>query len=138
MGSAHGKLILPADITSLPPGLTVNLLGFDSNLNQVSSASAPVQPDGTFQFTSVPMPSGISFVASVDFNNVTFNSSPSAGSADANLDLPITIYDTSTVTSALAVDRLHVFFDFSTPNVVQVIELYLISNPTNKAIVAKD
>jgi mono/diheme cytochrome c family protein len=138
VGSAHGKLILPADITSLPPDLAVNLLGFDSNLNQVSSASTPVQPDGTFQFTNVPMPSGISFMASVDFNNVMFNSSPSAGSAGTNLDLSITIYDTSTDASALAVDRLHVFFDFSTPSVVQVIELYIISNPTNKAIVAKD
>jgi mono/diheme cytochrome c family protein len=138
VGSAHGKLILPADISSLPANLTVSLLGFDSNVTQVSSASASVLADGTFQFTNVPMPSGISFMTSVIFNKVTFNSSPSAGSAGANLDLPITIYDTSTDASGLTVDRLHVFFDFSTSNVLQVVELYIISNPTNKAIVAKD
>ncbi len=138
VGSAHGRLILPADITSLPGGLMVNLSGFDSNLNQVSSAATPLQPDGTFQFNNVAMPSSITFMTSVDFNNVTFNSSALTGAAGANLDLPIMIYDTSTDPSALTVDRLHVFFDFSTADMVQVIELYVISNPTNKAIVAKN
>jgi hypothetical protein len=46
------------------------------------------------------------------------------------------VYDTSTDTSSLKVDRMHVLFDFAEPGTVQVVELFIISNPTDNVIVA--
>ena len=136
-GSVQGKIILPGNMT-LPSSLSVNLLGFDSTLQQMSSVTAPVRPDGTFLFTNVEMPSGQVFMTTVIINNVTFNSNVSSAADGTNLDLPITIYDSSTDATPLVVDHLHVFLDFSTSTGMQVTELYVISNPTDKVIVSND
>jgi LPXTG-motif cell wall-anchored protein len=50
-------------------------------------------------------------------------------------ELPVTLFDTTTDSSGLSTDRLHVFFDFSTPGTIQVVELFIISNPTGKLVV---
>jgi hypothetical protein len=52
--------------------------------------------------------------------------------------LTVTIFDTTTDQSDLVVDRMHVFFDFADPEQVQIVEVFVISNPTNKAIVAAE
>jgi hypothetical protein len=67
---------------------------------------------------------------------MTFNSDvvhAQAGMQEINL--PISVYDTTTDKSQLVVDRLHVFFDFSQPDAVRVVELFIISNPTNHVVV---
>ena len=136
-GSVHGKISLPPDML-LPPNLSVDLLSFDSSLVQMSSASAAVLADGSFLFTNIAMPPGEVFMTSVDINGVTFNSNVSSSSEGTNLNLPITVYDSSTDASVLVIDHLHVFLDFSTASLVQVTELLVISNPTDKVIVANN
>ena len=77
----------------------------------------------------------------------TFNSDPSKHpttdtSADAtvgsDLVLDIHVSDSTTDTSTISMERLHVFFDFSHENVVQVVELFLVSNSGNQTVVAAD
>jgi hypothetical protein len=53
-------------------------------------------------------------------------------------ELPVQVYEVSSDASLLKADRLHVFFDFTQPGKVQVVELFIISNPTNKVIAAAD
>jgi hypothetical protein len=48
----------------------------------------------------------------------------------------VQIFDTTTDLAALKVDRLHIFFDFSQPGKIQVVELFIISNPSDKVVVA--
>ncbi len=94
-GMVHGKIIMPADFP-LPGGLKVDLTGYDSSLQPVSSASTPVQPDGTYLFSNVEMPAGQVFMTSVVINKVTFNSNVSSSTSSTDIDLPITVYDLST------------------------------------------
>jgi hypothetical protein len=48
----------------------------------------------------------------------------------------ITVYETSTETTMLRADRLHLFFDFQKPGVVQIVQMYVINNPTNYLIIS--
>jgi cytochrome c553 len=119
-----------------PAGLQVTLHGYDSlqeTITQVTTADG----QGKYSFAGVEEPSGRVFMVSVSYKNTVFNSDivpVQAGSAAT--DLPVTIYEPTTDTSALSVDRLHVFFDFSNTGAVQVVQLYVISNSGNKAVVS--
>ncbi len=55
----------------------------------------------------------------------------------SEIDLPITIYETTTDASILKADRLHLFFEFVDAQTVRVIELYIVTNPTDKTLVAE-
>jgi hypothetical protein len=114
----------------------VTLHGYDG-MQETYTKTTLLKADGTYRFDDVAMVSGRVFVTSVDFNHATFNSDV-AHSQNSNtpINLPIAIYDSTTDTSTLSVDRMHVFFDFSTPQVVQVVELFVISNSGQKTVVA--
>jgi mono/diheme cytochrome c family protein len=122
----------------LPADLKVNLLGFDQT-NQVVNQTANAQPDGSFRFDKVETTAERVFMVTVVYNGNTFNSDILKAS-DITPGTPgqiaVHIFDTNTDASTLTADRMHVFFDFSKPGVVQVGELFIISNPTHWMVVA--
>lgn len=136
MGRVTGK-ITNGSGGSIPLGLKVTLLGYD-NMAQVSEMTTLAKSDGSYSFNDVDMPDGRVFLAKVTVEDVPFNSDVAHSSQPGTvLDLPITIYHASTDASVLSADRLHIFFDFSNPGTVQVVELYVVSNPTDKVITGK-
>ncbi|MEN6408436.1 MAG: hypothetical protein ABFD44_01825, partial [Anaerolineaceae bacterium] len=121
----------------VPADLQVTLFGYD-NMTKVLELTTAAQPDGSFVFSDVELPSGRVFFTQATVGNVTFSSEVAHYSdPESSLNLPITIYDASTDASVLTADRLHIFLDFSTPGVVQLAELYVISNPTQTVITGK-
>ena len=56
--------------------------------------------------------------------------------ATPNLNLQITVYDSTSDVSLLTTDRVHILFDFSDPQNVNVVEVFIISNPSKQAVVA--
>jgi mono/diheme cytochrome c family protein len=134
LGSITGKVINGSG-GSLPASMEIALHGFD-NMQPVLTDTATIDSSGTYTFNNVGMPVGRVFIASTTYNNTTYSSNVATIDPGTTLlTLDINVYETITDSSSLSVDRLHVFFDFSNPGVVQVIELYLISNPTNKTVV---
>jgi mono/diheme cytochrome c family protein len=134
LGTVTGKVVNGSGGT-LPSGLDVALHGFD-NMQLVLTDTTTVDSSGTYSFTNIGMPAGRVFVASTNYNDATYSSNIATidpGTSVVNLD--INVFDTTTDASSLSVDRLHIFFDFSNPGYVQVIELYLVTNPTNKTVV---
>ncbi len=134
MGTITGK-VTNGSGGSLPSGLEVALHGFD-NMQLVLTDTAVVDSSGMYTMTNVAMAAGRVLIASTSYNNTTYSSNVATinpGTTTAELD--INVYDTTTDASSLSVDRMHVFFDFGSPGVVQVVELYLITNPTNKTVV---
>ncbi len=120
----------------LPPGLTAELAGYDGMV-QVVGAETEVAADGTYTFPDVEIVPGRAFIVSVNYQGFTFNSDVfhNLGEPVGNsIELPVTVYDTTTDLSALRVDRLHVFFDFTNPDAIQVAELFLLNNTGNKVI----
>lgn len=134
-----GKLTAEAGV-EIPKGLTATLYGFDE-MNQAYEATTEVAADGSFQFDKVEFVSGRAYMAAIDYQNLTFSSDVYHSEdqlTDTVIDLPITYYETTTDLSVLRADRMHVFFDFGRTGVVQVVELFIMNNTGNKAIVSAD
>jgi mono/diheme cytochrome c family protein len=136
-----GSLTIHGKITNSTPGavvngLTVTLTSFEG-MNQVAQTTTTSNPDGTYEF-KIDHKAGMSYMVQVDYKNYTFNSDilHSTDITSASAELPLTIYATTTDTKNLSIDRLHVFFDFSNPGVVQVVELFIVSNSGQDVVVA--
>ncbi len=122
-----------------PAGIKLSLLGFNA-MTTVFTTPGEVKPDGSYLFDNVDLKAGYVYVVQADVNGTSFNSDilHATDVKSTNMAMPIKVYETSTDTSVLKADRLHIFFDFSTPGKAQVVELFIVSNPTDKLIVAKD
>ena len=124
----------------IPSGLKVTLDGYD-NMVPTWTNSADVQADGSYRFEDVEVISGRTFLATVLFQNVPF-SSAALHSAELTpgqeASLPISLTEVTSDAAALSVQRMHVFFDFTTPGIVQVAELFIVNNPGDKAVVPTD
>jgi mono/diheme cytochrome c family protein len=119
-----------------PSNSSVTLYGFDDMQNTYSKTLTAGE-NGVYTFTNVTMPSGRVFLAGTDYASGTYGSDiVTVDPATPNLSLQITVYDSTTDISVLTTDRVHVFFDFTDPANVQVIEVFIISNPTKQAIVS--
>lgn len=137
VGSVTGKLV-NTSTEMLGEGIEVTLHGFDQ-MSVVLTQTTTVSADGTYAFENVEMPEGRIFLTTVDFDGITYGSEVATASAELkNIDLPIEIFKTSSDLSALSVDRLHFFFEFLGPEIVRVVELYIVSNPTQQTIVAPE
>lgn len=119
----------------VPSNLTITLEGYD-DFEQVITATTVLQSDNTFLFEDVEMQEGRIFVAYTQYSGATYPSDVAvAPSPNASLDLPIVIYDTTTDSSVIQCDRLHLFFDLLDENTLRVVQLYIMSNTSNKTLV---
>lgn len=122
----------------VPADLPVTLYGFDA-MQLVYTNTLPSQAGGVTIFDEVPKPAGRAFLAGVDYQNLTVGSDVAVvEDAAMPVTLTVTLFDTTTDQSSLVVDRRHVFFDFADPEQVQVVEVFVISNPTDKVVVAAE
>jgi mono/diheme cytochrome c family protein len=124
----------------LPDGLSITLLGFDPTMtggfSEALTLSTPVGPDGSYVFNEVPLPPQRAYVVTLEYGGGEYTSDPAFVSpGQTEYVLSLVLYETSSDASVLSADRLHIFFDFSREGVVQVIEVYIITNPTLRTIV---
>ncbi|MBN2045004.1 MAG: c-type cytochrome [Anaerolineales bacterium] len=119
----------------LPAGLEVQLEVYQS-FELVYSDSVLANPDGRYQFEDVLLDPELIYITLVETDNAFFPSAFHLGdqTVGETIDLPITIYDGTTETSALAVSRLHAFFQFTDQGTVQIIHQVSISNRGNQMV----
>ncbi|OGO65406.1 MAG: hypothetical protein A2030_09425 [Chloroflexi bacterium RBG_19FT_COMBO_50_10] len=119
-----------------PSDAPVTLYGFDSMQNTYS-ATLSTGADGVYNFSDVLMPEGRVFLAGVEYASGTYGSDiVTVDPTNPDLKLQVTVYDSTTDVSLLTTDRVHIFFDFTDLKNVQVIEVFIISNPSKQAVVA--
>jgi mono/diheme cytochrome c family protein len=119
-----------------PSDLLVTLHGFD-DMQAVYTQTTALADDGTYQFDQVEMPDGRVFMATIDYDGTTYSSDIAiVESGNRDLDLPITLYETTSDASILVADRVHLFFEFADAETMRVIELWIMSNPTQQTLVA--
>jgi len=119
-----------------PSDVPVILYGFD-NMQNTYSETLSTGVDGVYTFTNVLMPEGRVFMAGTDYASGTYGSDiATVDPATPDLKLQITVFETTTDVSGLTTDRVHIFFDFTDPQNPQVIEVFIISNPTKKAVIS--
>lgn len=132
-----GKVTLSSG-APLPADLKVTLRGYD-NMSLSWSATANLEADGSYRFSDVEVVSGRTFLATVEYQKVPFDSDPLHAAdlaAGREASLPITVSEVTDDTSALGVQRMHIFLDFSADSSLQVAELMIIYNPGDKAVAA--
>ena len=136
LGSVRVQLV-NASGDSLTTDAPVTLYGFDEMLNTYSQ-TLTTSDQGVYIFNDVEMPPGRAFIAGVDYEGGTYGSDVVvAEEGVSELALQVQIFESSTDTSPLTIDRAHLFLDFIQEGLVQVVEVFIISNPTNFAIVAE-
>ncbi|HZD57370.1 MAG TPA: c-type cytochrome [Anaerolineales bacterium] len=136
-GEVKGKVI-NASGGEIPQDLNITLHGFD-NMQETVTMSTTVQTDGSFDFQNVEMAPGRAYIASVVYNDTVYGSDISTvedGTTD--LDMVVPIYETTTDTAVLSVDRLHIFFEYEEPDTLRVVELYVISNLSDRTLVSQE
>ena len=133
--TVKGKVNLPSG-KDFPAVMSVSLLGYDG-MNLAFELKTETDSNGNFIFQDVENSSSRTLIAATEYEGVTFNSDayhaadePSA----AAIDLPIQVYASTADTSALKIDRMHIFFDFTTDGTIQVAELFVLNNTGNKII----
>jgi mono/diheme cytochrome c family protein len=135
LGTISGEVINASGI-GLSTGLTVTLHGFD-HIQLAITDTVTLSVDGTYAFENVAMPEGRIFVTTVEFDGLTFGSDAVVAEAGkTTYEIPIQVYETSTDASSLTVDRLHFILERVDADTLRIVELYIISNPGNKTMVA--
>jgi mono/diheme cytochrome c family protein len=119
----------------IPEGLIVSLTGFDDM--QATAKLSGVLEQGTYIFDEVAIPDRRVYLASVEYNDMTFYSDILRIEQPAETQVDVTIYESSTDTSQLFAERVHVFLEFPEPGRLQIAQLFLITNPTGLVIVAE-
>ena len=135
-GTVSGQVVNSSG-EEVPAGVNITLHGFD-NMQETVILSTTVQTDGSFIFEGVDMPEGRAYIASMEYAGTIYGSDiamvePGTGS----LELVVPIFETTMDTSVLSVDRLHIFFEYQEPDTLRVVELYIISNLSDRTLVAE-
>lgn len=119
-----------------PAEAPVTLYGFDAMQNTYSE-TLTTGVDGIYTFSNVYMPPERVFLAGTEYSSGSYGSDViSVDPSTPDLKLQITVYESTSDITALSTDRVHIFFDFSDPKNVQVIEVFIISNSSEQAVVA--
>lgn len=135
LGTVRVELIDPsgAGIASDTP---VTLYGFDNMLNTYSQ-TLTTNDQGIYLFNEVEMLPGRAFIAGADYSGGTYGSDVVvAEEGTSELVLQVQVFESSSDTSQLSIDRAHIFLDFIQDGMVQVVEVFILSNPTNFSIVS--
>lgn len=125
---------------AVPTGLKISLTGYD-DLQAVTELTGVLEEGSSYLFEQVERPSQRVYLASVEYNELTFYSDTlrlDEVAAGGVAQVSVTIYESTTDTSQLVVDRAHVFLEFPEPGRLQIAQLFLIANPTRQVIVAAE
>ncbi len=134
MGIVSGSIVNLSG-GEVPTSMEITLRGYD-DMRQVITQTTTIQPEGKYMFDEVDMPAGRAFLVTVDYGGTTYGSDIAVAQPDTSLpDLPVAIYDTTTDASMLSVDRLHLFFEYAGEDTLRVIQLYILSNPSDMTVV---
>jgi len=140
-GSAANRATFQGEVTNasggaLPDGLQAVLSGYD-RANLVTQLQTEVK-DGIFRFSQVEISPGQSYLVTIEHQGLTFASDRYTASETTPgkvIELPVDFYETTTDASALRADRMHILFDFSNAETVQVVELFILNNTGNRVII---
>ena len=117
----------------LAPGLAASLFGYEGQ-TLVYTDSVPLAADGSFAFDSVPAAPGRTFFASVDYLGLSYFSEFVTDPAQTQFAQPITVYETTSDTDQLAIERLTLILEFDAPGVMRVVPQYVLSNIGSRAV----
>lgn len=135
--SVTGKV---QNLASIPEDLTVTLIGYDG-MSQILEIENPVDSDGSYEFLDldyvenrvyqlVTVLDGIQHFSEV-FHNPEVD-------AKGFVEIPLEIVQSTTDSSSIYAERMHIFFEFMDEETIQVVELLVLQNPSGQVILPAD
>jgi hypothetical protein len=127
VGRVTGQVVNLTSGGGTPDGVPVVLYALE-DLAPRETYDAAVASDGTFSFDPIDLVPGYSYIATLEYENVTYGSTfvDYDGTTDS-LQLDIQVYEAVTNPDAIRVGRLHVLVDF-VEGWMRVSELYIFDN----------
>lgn len=122
----------------MPQDISLTLRGFD-HFEPAMEQQGQVSADGSFRFDGLEPVVGRLYFVTVEHQGATFASQfLTLEEGQSELALEVTIYDVTHDPSVLVANRVHIFFEFNDPESVQVVQLWVMSNPTDMAVTPID
>lgn len=129
-----GQIIHGTAGAEIPTDLQVRILGFDGE-QQVLDEFVPVDRQGGFQLEPIEIAPGRLFFATLEYQQVQYRSELAHAPTDGSpLELPLTIYETTTDSTPLRVERLHLLIDFPQAGVMRVLQLWVVGNLSDRVV----
>jgi hypothetical protein len=137
-GAVYGEVALGSDAGNLPAGLAITLHALDGTQDVIVGTTA-LTPQKSYSFGGLEVTSDRLYYVTAEWEGVTYPSEAGhLSDSQPGLALPLVVYDTSSDDSNVRIARLHLLYDFSVAGKVQVIELWVLSNVGDTAVVAVD
>ena len=134
-GSITGQIVNGTAGAGIPDSLTLMLHVWDGDFNEKEMLTGQADANGRFQFDNVPFVPGWFYAVMATYQDVTYFSVPMpVPEGETTFDLELPIFESTTDTSGVQVEAMHIFFD-ADPNGLGVGEVYTLSNPGDRAIV---
>jgi mono/diheme cytochrome c family protein len=131
--------------TALPSDLKITLRGFEHGADtsvgpvEILTLESTVNADGSYLFENIEFPENRIYITEVQVGGLTYQSEFLVVTADMTeyAMAPIEVYATTEDYSVLKVDALQYYFDYANETNVQILAVYSITNPTDKAVKIK-
>jgi mono/diheme cytochrome c family protein len=124
----------------IPSDLVVSLSGYDG-MDMVLQQTTEVSEDGSYSFLDLENVPGRVYQAAIIIDGIQHTSEvihdPEIDD-QGNVDVFIEIKKITSDSSSLYAERMHVFFDFISEGTIQIVEMYVIQNPTDAVIIPED
>jgi hypothetical protein len=138
LGIISGKVINGSG-GIIPDGQKVTLIGFDpdqsGSYQKTMEVDRPVNPDGSYGFTDVQIILNRAFLVVTSSGGVEYQSNPLiVKDTTTNYTIPITIYDKTSDYKVLTINQVHLEFDLSSQDVINVSELFIVTNPGKQVV----
>jgi hypothetical protein len=139
LGNITGSLVNGSG-GSIPPGLKVTLEGFDKDQSGSYQKSLEltvlVDSKGSYSFAKVDAPLDRAFLIITSWGGVEYQSDPVIVSdTTKDFSVPITIYEKTEDFNGLSFSQVHLIFESSSQSIVQVTELFIVTNPGKQVVV---
>ncbi len=141
-GSVSGTVAMPAG-GSLPANLEVTLHGFDHGADpnsapvEIITQSTKVDKSGAFAFEDIALGEGRFFYIDLVYKGIPYQSelvvsAPGMSAVDLGQTL---LYESTSDLSVLSLDQFHMFFDFSQEGILNVFQVFIMSNRSQQTLV---
>lgn len=133
-GTVSGQITNLTPDGIVPTNLDVMLHAWDSGFDEKAMQNGLSDADGRFAFESVPLNPAWVYAVMLTYDDVLYFSEPmplSEGTTTLTMD--VAVYEKTSATNAVQVERQHVFFDTASGGLM-VGEIYILSNLGDRTI----
>jgi hypothetical protein len=127
-GVVSGRIVNRSPDSLVPGKMDLMLHAWDENFDEKLMLQGLSEADGTFEFADVSLDPNLLYAVMLTYDNVVYASEPvEVIEGQTELSLEIAIYESTTDTSSVRIDRQHVLFDAALDG-LRVAEIYILSN----------